>query len=145
MLIDDVVKQWNKDAPIDELDLKKSSLEIPKLHAKYIELYSQAKILKLKVNSRKKKLYIILKEYYSGESNTPTELKNLNREPFKLTLLKSQLDQYIDADPEMIDISLAFGYQNELVDLLEQIIKSINLRGFAIKNALDYMKFMGGG
>ena len=40
-------KEWEKDCQIDDIELDKSSLEVPKLHAKYQDLLS-SKILVMK-------------------------------------------------------------------------------------------------
>jgi hypothetical protein len=42
---------------------------------------------------------------------------------------------------ELIDLSLKIGMQQEKVELLESIIKSLKNRGFQIKSAIDWFKF----
>jgi GTP-binding protein YchF len=44
-------------------------------------------------------------------------------------------------DKEIIDMSLKIGLQQEKVELLESIIKSLTNRGFQIKAAIDWYKF----
>ena len=42
-------------------------------------------------------------------------------------------------------MNLKVAYQNEKVELLETIIKSISNRNFIIKNAIDWNRFVMGG
>jgi chemotaxis regulatin CheY-phosphate phosphatase CheZ len=145
MTIDEINELWNKDCNIDEVDLKHATLDTPKLHAKYLGFLSEAKIRRLKLQKKRKQLQVTLKEYYSGELNNPQDLKELNREPFKLQVLNSQIQHYIEADTEMVEITLAKGYQDELISTLEDIMRMIHSRNFIISNIINYMKFMEGG
>jgi hypothetical protein len=51
----------------------------------------------------------------------------------------------MEADKDMITLSLKIGIQNEKIDLLESIIKTILSRGYNIKAAIDWEKFKMGG
>jgi hypothetical protein len=52
---------------------------------------------------------------------------------------------YMEADRDMIELSLKIGMQGEKIEFLESIIKSLQTRNFLIKNAIDFMKFTMGG
>jgi hypothetical protein len=52
---------------------------------------------------------------------------------------------YMDADQDIINMSLKIGLQQEKVELLESIIKSLTNRGFQIKSAIEWTKFTMGG
>ena len=41
----------------------------------------------------------------------------------------------------MIALNTKIVYQEEFVDVLTEIIKSINGRGYVIKNSFDFLKF----
>ena len=47
MTLDEIKLEWEKDCEVDDIELDKSSLEVPKLHAKYSDLLT-SKILLLK-------------------------------------------------------------------------------------------------
>jgi len=51
---------------------------------------------------------------------------------------------YMEADKDIINQSLKIGYQQEKVELLESILKSLNTRGYNIKSAIDWIKFTSG-
>jgi hypothetical protein len=102
-------------------------------------LYQQ----KLKLKSlviKKKTLNRVLSEYYKGDLNHPEDLKELGREPWQRTVLKQDLPSYVDSDDDMIKLLTKISYQEEVVSLLEDIIKNINNRGFQIKNGIDWRK-----
>ena len=42
MTLEDLKAEWKSDCEIDDIELDKSSLEIPKLHAKYSEYLTDA-------------------------------------------------------------------------------------------------------
>jgi hypothetical protein len=51
---------------------------------------------------------------------------------------------HIDSDSDIIKSTLRIAVQQEKVDVLESIIKSLNGRGYNIKAAIDYEKFKTG-
>ena len=69
------------------------------------------------------------------------DLKGRGWEPNPLRILKSDLGVYIDSDKDIITHNMKIAYQKEKIDFLESVIKTINIRGFHIKNAIDWEKF----
>jgi len=140
MLLEDIIELWKEDVKIDDVDLDNESLNIPNLHAKYMKYLYDEK-MKLKVLLlKKKKLQKILSEYYKGDLNHPEALKEIGREPWQRTILKQDLINYIDSDDDMIKLLTKISYKEEVVSLLEDIMKSINTRGFHIRAAIDWRK-----
>jgi len=140
MTIEDIMNQWTADAKIDDVDLDHESLNTPNLHAKYLKLLFAEKLKLRKYIIQKKTLVKVLSEYYKGDLNNPEDLEELKREPWQRTVLKQDLSSYVESDPEMIKLLTKTAYQEEVVLLLEDILKSINNRGFQIKNAIDWRK-----
>lgn len=140
MTIEEIMDQWTADAKIDDVDLDRESLKTPNLHAKYLKLLFAEKLKLRKYNIQKKTLVKVLGEYYKGDLNNPEDLEELKREPWQRTILKQDLTSYVESDPEMIKLLTKIAYQEEVVLLLEDILKSINNRGFQIKNAIDWRK-----
>jgi hypothetical protein len=73
-----------------------------------------------------------------------SELDSRGWEPFALKLLKQDLPIYLDADRDLININLQIGMQEEKVEVLDSILKTIANRGYAIKNYIDWKKFENG-
>ena len=51
---------------------------------------------------------------------------------------------YLEADDELCEHEMKISYQSEKVAMLEKILKSLETRGFQIKNAIDFERMMGG-
>ena len=47
---------------------------------------------------------------------------------------------YIDADNDMIKMNSKIAMQEEVVGVCEEILKSVNNRGFQIKNAIEWRR-----
>jgi hypothetical protein len=140
MKIEDIMKEWKNDAKIDDINLDSSSIDIPNLHAKWLEIRTKAKSKLIGLQYTKKKLTKTLYEYYRGNLNNPDDLKEIGREPLLNKPLNSETTIYVDADDEMININLRIAAQEEIVEVLTEILKSINNRNWVIKAAVDYRK-----
>ena len=67
------------------------------------------------------------------------------RLPPKGMILKGDIPMYMDADQDIIDLNLKIGTQQEKVEFLESVIKTIINRNFVIKNAIEWNRFTMGG
>lgn len=143
MKIEDIMAEWDKDCQIDETELGTESTNIPKLHNKYLKIFMTERMRLLKLKSEFKKTRRTLLEYYLGELDQE-ELAELGRDQFYKKLLKNEVDLYIDSDDIITDITIRVAAQQEKVDYVESIIKGINTRGFQIKNAIEWNRFITG-
>ena len=144
MKIDDIIDMWQSDVKIDVTELSRESLNIPLLHGKYLKYFSQER-LKLRAQKMKQKqLHQRLMDYYRGDLNNPEDLAELGREPYPYKRLKQEVNYYVESDSEMVQLNTKIAYQQEMVDILEEIIKAINTRGYVIKNSLDFLRFTSG-
>ena len=144
MKIDDIIDMWQSDVKIDETELSRESLNIPLLHGKYLKYFSQER-LKLRAQKMKQKqLQQRLMDYYRGDLNNPEDLAELGREPYPYKRLKQEVNYYVESDSEMVQLNTKIAYQQVMVDILEEIIKAINTRGYVIKNSLDFLRFTSG-
>jgi hypothetical protein len=142
MKLEEIEALWEQDSKIDRTDLDNESLKIPTLHSKYYKIYLREKV-QLKAEEQEYKIYYKLKhEYYTGKMSKE-ELDEHGWEPFQF-VLKNDLQVYIEADKDIADRLLKLQVQREKVDLLESIIKTLNGRGFLIKNAIDFIRFTSG-
>jgi hypothetical protein len=58
--------------------------------------------------------------------------------------LKNEMDEFLNADKDLIQYDDKIEYFKTVIYQLEQIIKSINGRTWDIKNAIDFLKFTNG-
>jgi len=56
-------------------------------------------------------------------------------------ILKGDIPTYMDADKDIINLSLKIGMQQEKVYFLEDIIKTIINRGYLLKTVLEWQRF----
>ena len=143
MNVQDIISMWDQDCKINETELGLESLKTSKLHNKYLKLFMSEKILNVKVRAEYKKVRRKLTEYYLGELDDK-ELKEYGRVQFFKKLLKSEVEIYIESDDEYIDVVTRLSIQDEKIDYVLSILKAINTRGFAIKNAIDWEKLTQG-
>jgi len=140
MKLEDIQVLWEKDCNIDRTELGEESLKISQLHSKYFKLFSSERLLLKKLDKDYKDLYKVKFEYYNGILSHD-ELKAHGWEPFSLKVLKSDLHIYLDSDKDITNFQLKIDMQKEKIDFLENIIKSLNSRGYQIKSAIDWEKF----
>ena len=143
MHIDEILDMWKKDSELDPVDLANHSLEIVKLHAKYLRMLSNERVLLKGLKHNYKQLLKLKYEYYTG-TISQEDLAEKEWKPFQLKILKQDVSMYTDSDEDVVKLSLKIGIQEEKVEALESIIKAINNRGFQIKNYIDFMRFTHG-
>lgn len=143
MTFEELLKEWDKDTFIDKTEVSNESIKIPKLHAKYYRIYVSEKLQLKKFESELKVLKLEKYEFYTQGHTKESREKGWEL-PARGMILKGDIPMYMDADKELIEISLKIGIQQEKVDALESIIKSINNRGFLLKSIVDWTKFVNG-
>jgi len=140
MKLDEILEWWSTDCNIDRTELGDESLKIPKLHAKYLRVFTEERLLLRRMEEERREFLKLKHDYYRGI--LPEEdLKANGWDPFRLSIIKSDVPMYLDADQDVIKSNLKIAVQQEKVDTLESIIKSISNRGYLIKAAIDYEKF----
>jgi len=144
MKLDEIHNMWSQDCEMNRIELGEEALKIPKLHSKYLRMFSDERMLLRKLEEDRSTLKLLKIDYYRGV--LPEEdLRANGWEPFRLSVLKSDLPMYLDADQDIVKINLKISVQQEKVDTLEAIIKSISNRGYLIKSAIDFERFKVGG
>ena len=143
MRFEELQKLWSGDCDIDETELSQESVKIPQLHNKYLILFHDERLRLRNMKFEYGKLLKLKREYYSGRM-TEEEMEALDWEPFQFKLLKADIQEYIDADEDIIESKKKSALQEEKVDYLEAIVKGLSNRGYLIKNAIDWKRFTEG-
>ena len=99
--LESILEMWKKDSEIDEMNLDEYSRSTAKLHSKYLELYT---INRLKSKKLDLDLKVILRDkfmHYNGKlAQEDLDRLGWDYDPLNgLTVLKSDMDKYYDADP----------------------------------------------
>ena len=140
MKLDEIYAEWDKDSYIDPTDLGNESIKIPSLHNKYFKLYTSEKLLLRKFEADMKELKLEKYEFYTQGPSKESQDKGWTF-PAKGIILKGDIPMYLDGDKNIIALSLKIGMQQEKIDILESIIKSLTNRGYQLKNAIDWNRF----
>ena len=143
MKFEEIQYQWTLDCVMDETELSQESIKIPQLHNKYLIFYSNEKLKFKEIKYLFAGLIKRKRDYYSGRM-TAEELEMADWEPFQYKLLKADVQEYIDADDMIIESKKLLALQEEKVNYLESIVKSLTTRGYLIKNAIDWKRFTEG-
>jgi len=143
MTLSDYRQMVEADLKIDETELDSESLRTPQLHSKYLNFLTDEKLKasKLEYDYNRLKKYKWL--YYTGKLSEE-ELADFGWEPFQLSILKTDIDRFLNADEELQLISNKLEYQKSVIYYLENIIKVISNRQWNIRSAIDWIKFTNG-
>jgi len=141
-----VHSMWIKDCKIDTYQLDETSRKTPALHAKYIQLWSTAKLELRRAERAQKSL---LKEkwlYYNGKMDHETlKEKGWNPDPFDgLKVLKGEMDYYYDSDPEIQESEELIQYWKTYVETVTEIIDNLKWRHQTISNMIRWKQFESG-
>ena len=140
MTLDELKLQVQKDLKVDDEHLDTESLKNQEIKATYLDHKTRYELLLYRAKGDYKRLYREKWEYYGGKADA----KIYASKPFDLKVLKTDLSVYITSDEEVIDAENKIGYLETVVDYIKGVIKSVDNRGWDIKNAIEWKKFEAG-
>ena len=141
MNLDQIKAEASKDLIIEnEEQLGSESLKNQKIKAKYLDYRARFSQLLQKANGDYQRMYREKWEYYGGKADA----KIYVAKPFDLKVLKNDLAMYISSDEEIIKLQDKIGYLEIVIKYIEGVIKSIDNRGWDIKNTIEWKKFEAG-
>ena len=79
-------------------------------------------------------------EYYGGKADA----KIYVTKPFDLKVLKTALNIYIESDEEIIKLEHKIAYLETTIKYIDGVLRSIQSRGWDIKNAISWKQFEAG-
>lgn len=143
MKFEELHKQATEDLKIDQFDLTAESLRGPNIFSKYLGMLRDEKFILKKLENAYKVMFRDKVLCYIGEADDEIYEKYNQEQPQK-RILKTEVSMYTDADQDLMDLTDRLTLQKEKVQYLERVVKYIENRNFAIKNAIDYLKFTQG-
>ena len=135
MKIEELEKLLEKDLNIDETILAKESLLTPTKHNKYLKMLLRERLKLKQLQNELNKVSLGRTCYYNGS----------DPDPYEYVLKDREVKDYVKVDPVVMEAEAKVALQDETVKYLEEVCKMFDKRGFAIKNAIDFMKFTEGG
>ena len=146
---DTIRTDWAVDSEVDfqfrdkaySTDLGKLALEIPFQHNKYLNHYIDLQQIKTSLEFEVRKLVKEKKEYYGREADAKTYAEK----PFG-THIKTQdkMKTYIEADTDVINVEAKVKYVDQMLYFLDSVMRQVSNRGFQIKSAIEWEKFING-
>ena len=140
MNLDELKLQVEKDLKVDDEHLDTESLKNQEIKAKYLDNKSKYELLLFRSKGEYKKIYREKWEYYGGKADAKVYVSK----PIDIKVLKTDLSVYITSDEDIINAENKIGYLETFVDYTKGVIKSVDNRGWDIKNAIEWKKFEAG-
>jgi len=148
-LFETIKEEWKKDSHIDfqfknkeyTEDLGRIALEIPYQHNKYLNYYSDLSQAKTAFQFQLRQLLRDKREYYGGEADA----KVYAEKPFGTSIKTAEkMKAYLESDKDIIDLEAKIAYVDQVLYYVDSVMKQISNRGFQIKSAIDWEKFING-
>jgi hypothetical protein len=147
LTLEQILDNWKVDCQIDDVELDKSSKDTPKLHAKYVELLSLAKLQKHRKEMEFKKLLKDKFMWYNGKMDKTTIYeKGWDYDPFDglSKPMKSDMDYFYESDDQIQTLQSQIEYWKTVVDTLSDIVSNITWRHQTIGNMIKWRQFTSG-
>lgn len=147
MNIEMLLEMWSEDSKIDEINLDESSIKSAAMHAKYLEIYTLAK---MRLKKKELDLAILKKDkwmWYNGKmTKDEMDSRQWDYNPFDgmTKPLKSDMEQFYKTDPDISALQLGVDCQQVLVETCKEILDTIRWRSSTIKNIIEFKKFQAG-
>ena len=144
-----IKEEWAQDTQIDfqfknkqyTEDLARLALEIPFQHNKYLNHYTDLSQIKTSLEFEHRRLLREKREYYGGEADAKTYAEK----PFGNSIKTSEkMKVYLESDDELINTEAKVKYIDQMLYFLDNVMKQISNRGFQIKSAIEWEKFING-
>jgi|TARA_B100000809_G_C14924679_1_gene454659 c-di-GMP-related signal transduction protein len=145
--IEEVLKMWKDDSVIDEFKLDDVTIKTARMHSKYLELITIAKMGRKKRDFEYKTLLKDKWLYYEGKlSREQIDEFGWEYDPYKglNKPLKGQMNYYYDADSDIQKMQALTEYDKVLIETLEEIMNTIRWRHQNIGNIIKWRAFESG-
>src|ERR1035437_7896217 len=142
--IEQVLTEWKVDAVIDESKLGDAILRTPMIHSKYLEYYIQFKRQLASAEAKKSKLSYQKRKYFSGEMDASDLKKNGWSQWNGLKPSATELNQLLDFDSDMADLTRAISELKTSVSGCEYIMGQLKSREYSLKTVFEYQKYLSG-
>jgi len=140
MKFEDLHTEATNDLKIDQFDLATEALKGSNLFSKWLKYLRDEKLLLKAAENSYNKLFKERWEYFRGKADDDV----YKSEPQDKTILRQDVDVYLNADDKIIAASDKVAHHKEKVAYIEKVVKFIENRNFAIKAAIDWQRFTSG-
>lgn len=142
--IEELLLEWDQDSIMDDNHIDRESINVPKLHAKYIRHLINGKLKLTKYQNDFNVLKKTKFRYYRGELSRE-ELTDLGWTQCQNTKpLKNEMDQILEGDADLNSMKIKIEYLSSMIYLIESILGQIKARDWQLKTILEHKKFLSG-
>jgi len=147
LTLESTLEQWQTDCKIDENNLVRSTVEIAKLHAKYLQVLSINKLQLKKAQMKQQTLLLEKWKYYNGKlSQDEIEAHGWEYDPFNgIKVIKGDMNRYYDADTDIQKTEEKIAYYKTFVETLSEIVENLKWKHQSIGNIIKWKQFEAGG
>jgi hypothetical protein len=143
MTLEALKQEIKKDSLIDSTELSKEALKTPAIHGKYLSIHADLKTELHKLKTALAVMELRKWKIYNGKASKE-ELEEWNEEPFELKIMKTDVDRFLEADSTLLKIKNDIAMSEIKVKMVEDFLKVLSNRNFAIKSAIDWNKLVNG-
>ncbi len=141
MTLEELQKEAREDlAILDQEKLDQESYKNQNIKPKWLEYRTRYDQLLIMRRSDHQRLWREKWEYYGGKADA----KVYAAKPFDIKVLKTDLQMYIQSDDDILELQSKISYYESIVKYIDGVIRSIDNRGWDIRNAQDWKKFEAG-
>jgi hypothetical protein len=142
--LEEILQYWRTDSIIDDSKPHQELVNIPLLHAKYVEILSQHRLSTQKAKFDYSKMKKLRREYFLGNLDKDT-LDHFGWDQFDLKIgTKGNIELYLEADEHLIKILEKKAYHEECCFICESILKELHSRTFQLKEYCTHQRFLSG-
>jgi len=140
--LEPLLNEWESDSIIDDENLDRTSIETARLHSKYLGLLSMTQMKLRALEQQQKVLFKNKWLWYNGKlSKREMDILKWDYDPLEgKTLLKTDINKFIDADEHLQDMQARIEYLKIIISTLEDILSTLRYRSNTIKNIIDWKK-----
>jgi len=122
----------------DELNFE--AVRTPEIHNKYNKMLMSERLALKKLEREWDVLYLEKWEYYRKKAD-PEVYKE---KPLLKKIMEEDVKKYLPADSDLQALRGQIESKEELIDFLKRVMDQVAQRTWLIRNAIDYLKYLGG-
>lgn len=141
---EEILDEWDNDSTIDGENVDRESINVPKLHAKYLRYLTEIRRKIMKYEYDLSNLKKVKFRYYRGEL-TREELKECGWDQWQgAKPMKNEMDHFLEGDVDLNNIKMKIAYAKNIEDAIKSIMSQINGRDWQLKNIIAWKNFLAG-
>ena len=146
MNLEQIKEQWNNDCEIDDIELDKASLVVPKLHAKYQDLLTSKILLSKQYEFKYNELLRDKWLWYTGKMDEDRRKElGWDVDPLNgVSVMKADMHYFFNADKELSEMKARQELLKVTINYIKECMTNITWRHQTIRNTIDWRKFMSG-